>query len=77
MARKADFWALYQQSLPDDTDPAPSSAAVDGTEVPAEKEKADEELRIDPESGEAFTKAEFIEYYEGTDEWDAADIYTR
>merc|ERR1711904_82647 len=64
-----------ERGPPQELDGAPSSAAVDGAEAPAEKEEADEELRIDPESGEAFTKAEFIEYYEGTDEWDAADVF--
>eukprot|EP00941_MAST-03F_sp_MAST-3F-sp1_P006442 g6442.t1 len=32
----------------------------------------DPEVRLDPSSGEAYTKEEFISYYGGTAEWDAA-----
>lgn len=34
-----------------------------------------EELRIDPNEGLAFTKGEFMEFYRGSDEWDAAEVY--
>ena len=34
---------------------------------------AQEELRIDAEDGEAYSREEFIEAYGGTDEWDASE----
>eukprot|EP00941_MAST-03F_sp_MAST-3F-sp1_P002314 g2314.t1 len=37
-------------------------------------EMEDAEMRIDASDGIAYTKAEFIEIYEGTDEWDEAEV---
>ena len=34
----------------------------------------EEEKRVDPSDGNAYTKREFVEVYGGTVEWDAANV---
>ena len=41
---------------------------------PQPKPKAVVEKRIDPSDGKAYTKAEFLECYEGYDEWEGAPV---
>jgi hypothetical protein len=69
---KATFdreWAASHQHVPELHTVARSEHMAGGDEA----EQDPEELRIDPEDGEAYTREDFIEQYGGIDEWDAAE----
>ena len=69
---KATFdreWAASHQHLPEPSTVVPPQHMAGGDEAQQEEE----ELRIDPADGEAYTREDFVEQYGGTDEWDMAE----
>ena len=73
MAQRTDYWHSAANGLLERVGDEDPEGEYDEESEGEYEEGDDEERRLDPEgSGQLFTKAEFVDFYGGTTEWDAA-----